>query len=261
MCLPIALHFAFQDKHRPLLRRWFPVAAIAIAVPISISRSAIVSTVVVLCFLIPSWPVGIRRRAYGAMFALSGVIYLLVPGLLGTLAGLFTGISSDTSAQSRTGSYPLALQFIERAPVFGRGFQTFLTSFWILDDQYLGTLIETGIVGLAALLGLFITGVTVARRVRKRSADARDRSLAQSLAAAVASALVSFALFDAFSFPMAASLIFFILGCVGALNRLVPRAPSAMGRSHLANLNLADGAGRADQATGATAGSITTSDG
>jgi O-antigen ligase len=219
MCLPLALHFAFHDAHRTVLRRWYPVAAIAVAVPISISRSAIVSTVIVLCFLIPTWAPSIRRRAYIAMVGLSGVLYVIVPGLLGTLTGLFTGISSDTSAQSRTGSFSLAFEFIERAPVFGRGFQTFLPAFRILDDQYLGTLIETGIVGLLALLALFLSGARQGWVIRRDSSDPETKSLGQSLCAAIVSALVSFALFDAFSFPMAGDLIFLLLGCVAALNR------------------------------------------
>jgi hypothetical protein len=52
------------------------------------------------------------------------------------------------------------------------------------------------------------------------------RSLAQSLAAAAAVAMVSFATFDALSFAMAAGMTFFLLGCVGALWRLHVGLPS-----------------------------------
>jgi len=55
----------------------------------------------------------------------------------------------------------------------------------------------------------------------RRVADPIDARLGVTLAASAASALASFALFDAFSFPMAASLIFLILGCLGALRRFV----------------------------------------
>jgi O-antigen ligase len=225
MALPIALHYAMIDRHRPALRRWYPVLAIGLAVPVSISRSAVLSLLVVLCFVLPTWTRGARRRAYAAILALSAAVYVMVPGLLGTITHLFTGISSDSSAKSRSGSFSLAYDFISRAPIFGRGFLTFLPAYRILDDQYLGLLIETGVVGLLTYLGLLVSGVLGGLRLR-RTANHIDGLLGVSLAASVASALASFALFDAFSFPMAASLSFLILGCVGALRRLA-RTPSA----------------------------------
>ncbi|HST64960.1 MAG TPA: O-antigen ligase family protein [Mycobacteriales bacterium] len=135
MILPIAIHFALYDRDRTVLRRWWPVAALALAVPVSISRSAIVCTIVVLAVLLPAWPGPLRRRAFAAVGAVLALVFVAVPGMLGTLFGLFSGIGSDSSAQSRTGSYALAATFIERAPVFGRGFQTFLPEYRILDNQ------------------------------------------------------------------------------------------------------------------------------
>jgi hypothetical protein len=49
--------------------------------------------------------------------------------------------------------------------------------------------------------------------------------MAQALAAAVAATAISFALFDAFSFTMAASLLFLVLGCSSALGRLAREGP------------------------------------
>jgi O-antigen ligase len=221
MVLPIALHYALTDHGRGMVRRWYPVIAIGIAVPISISRSAIVSTVVVLAFLLPVLTRRIRRRFYLAALPLAAFLFVVAPGLLGTLAGLFSGIGTEDSAKSRTGSYALAWEFISRAPFFGRGFLTFLPAYRILDNQYLGVLIDMGFVGLVSLLAVFLTGIVTAMGIRRTTVDPTTRILAQALAAAVASALASFALFDAFSFPMAASLIFLLLGCIGGLRRVV----------------------------------------
>jgi O-antigen ligase len=220
MLLPLALHYALYDRHRILVRRWWPVAMIAVALPIAISRSAIVGAIVVLAFVLPAWPVTVRRRAYGVIVLLGGALFVTVPGLLGTLTGLFTQIGTDSSAQSRTGSYTLAGEFISHAPVFGRGFLTFLPSYRILDNQYLGLIIDAGFVGLIALLGVFLTGIFTARRVYRKSSDERVRNLAQAVAASIAAIAVEFALFDAFSFPMAASMAFFVVGLAGALHRL-----------------------------------------
>ncbi|HEY7049801.1 MAG TPA: O-antigen ligase family protein [Jatrophihabitantaceae bacterium] len=229
MALPIALHYAMIDTHRRPLRRWYPVIAIGFAVPISISRSAVLSVLVALCFVLPTWSRAARRRAYLAIVALGGAVYVMVPGLLGTITNLFTGIQSDSSAQSRTGSFSLAYDFISRSPIFGRGFLTFLPAYRILDDQYLGLLIETGIVGLATFLGLLASGVVGGLRLR-RAANRIDARLGVALAASAASALASFALFDAFSFPMAASMIFLVLGCLGALRRFVRTPAVDIGR-------------------------------
>jgi len=229
MCLPVALHYAMCDTARSRVRRWYPVAAIAIAIPISVSRSAVVSTIVVLGIVMPTWAPRVRRRAVGVMVGLALMLFLLVHGFLGTMIGLFTSAASDSSVTSRTGSFPLAATFVAHAPIFGRGFGTFLPAFRIFDDQYLGMVVETGLVGLVALLSLFMSGVFEGVRIYRQAISSRDRSLGISLAASAASALVSFALFDAFSFPMSAILIFLLLGCLGALDRLT-RADRRLGR-------------------------------
>jgi O-antigen ligase len=220
MTLPLALHYALVDARRSFVRRWYPVAAIAFAVPLSISRSAVLSVLVVLCLVMPTWTTSLRRRAYLAILAITSGVYLIVPGLLGTITGLFTGISGDGSAKSRTNSYSLAFEFISRSPMFGRGFFTFLPAYRILDNEYLGLLIETGFVGLVAFLGLLLSGISEGLRNRREARSRHDASLGVALAASVASALASFALFDAFAFPMAASSLFLMLGCISALHQL-----------------------------------------
>ncbi|MEO8830123.1 O-antigen ligase family protein [Lapillicoccus sp.] len=223
MVLPIALHYAFHSTHQSVIRRWWPAVAIAVVVPISISRSAIVCTAVVLAFLMPTWSKAVRVRAIVAIAGLAAALYLVVPGLLGTFLGLFTTVGSDSSAQSRTGSYPLAWDFIEKAPIFGRGFLTFLPRYRILDNQYLGSLIDIGFVGVASLLAVFVTAIVVGLRIRRAVSDPVTRSLSVALSAAVAAGATSFAMFDAFSFPMAASMLFLLVGCIGALRGLYRR--------------------------------------
>lgn len=225
MILPFALHYAVTDRNKSLLRRWYPVAAIGAAVPIAISRSAIISATVALLVLLPAWPKAYRRRVYAGTLGLLCCMYLVVHGLFGTLISLFTHISSDTSAQSRTDSYALADQFIGRSPVFGRGFRTFLPSYRILDNQLLGTTIEMGIVGLAALVGLMLTAIVACHRIRRQVRDESARRLAQAFMASIAAAGFGFAFYDGLSFPMAAGLFFLVVGCSGALIRHGKTAP------------------------------------
>jgi polysaccharide biosynthesis protein PslJ len=183
--------------------------------------------------ILPTWS---RRDRWTAiivtvcsLFALRAVI----PGLLGTLRNLFLEIGSDSSSQSRTAAFGHAAPLISAHPFFGQGFGTFLPNvLFFTDDQYLNSLIEIGVVGIIAILTLFITGWLLARSVRRVSGDAEIRHLAQCLAASVAVMFVCYATFDAFYFPMAAGLTFLILGCVGALWRLVKDESSSFGRIH-----------------------------
>ena len=221
MILPVALHFALSDLHRNRIVRWFPVAVIAFAVPITISRSAIVGVVVALVILLPTWPAGRRRISYLTIAALLVVIYVAIPGMIGTLTKLFTGISEDSSARSRTDSYALAFDFIQRSPLFGRGFSTFLPQYRILDNQYLGLLIEVGVVGTVALLAVFSVAIVTGFRARRLASDPKARSLAQALVAMAAAGACSFATFDAFGFPQASGLMFLSIGMIGALSNAV----------------------------------------
>lgn len=221
MILPLAINSALTDRTRTTVRRWYPVLAIGLAVALSISRSAIVSAVVAVAIVAVGWTPVVRRRAAVIAAGFLGVVFVSVPGLFGTVSGLFTGIGDDSSARSRTGSYAIAAEFIERSPVFGRGFATFLPSYRILDNQYLSLAIEVGVIGLLAVLGLFVVGALCARRIRIIGPDERTRQLGQALAASIGAGASGLALYDGFGFPMATGTHFLMLGLAGAGLRLV----------------------------------------
>ena len=148
-------------------RRWFYrllLAAISMAIFLSISRSALLCAAVGLLLLSMSWTARARVRALGLVAVLVVVVYVTVPGVMGTLLKLFTGASDDPSISSRTGSYDLAFTFVERSPWLGRGFGTFLPKYWILDNGWLGLLIEGGVVGAVGLVVLVLVAMTAARR-------------------------------------------------------------------------------------------------
>ena len=223
--LPIAITCAMTLKDRNWIRRWYPTLAIATAIPLSISRTAIIGTIVVLAVLMPTWSRQARHAALVAVTAMTAALFLVIPGFVGTFASLFTTIGADSSAQSRTDSYQIAFEFVARSPIVGRGYATFLPSYWILDNQYLGLLIEIGALGLLAFLGLIVTGVLTAVRSRANSDDPVARQMAQALAAAVVCGAVSTGLYDLLGFPMSAGLLFLVIGTSGALWRLVRITP------------------------------------
>lgn len=230
MLLPVGLHLAIEDAgRRGPVARWLPVGIIALALPISISRSAVVSTGVALAVMLPTWERHLRRLVYLGIVALLSALMVALPGFLGAVVGLFTGISSDDSALSRTDSYAFAWSLVSRAPLFGRGPGTFLPRYRILDNQYLVSLIETGFMGAVWLVLLFAVGAVTAFRTRRmvqqsvepsRSAAHRAAALGPAVAAGILGGSVSFAFFDAFSFPMTPGVIFLLVGVSGALFRL-----------------------------------------
>ena len=74
-----------------------------------------------------------------------------MPGLLGTLRSLFLHASSDPSVKGRTNDYTVVFQYVGERPWFGRGPGTFLPGRYILlDNQFLGALVATGVVGVIA---------------------------------------------------------------------------------------------------------------
>lgn len=235
MCLPIAIHDAMHGREgRSVLRRWWPVAALAMACPVSISRTTIMCLVLSLPVVVAAWPRHRRRVMYLVTLGVLVVFYELVPGMLGTLAGMFTGISTDGSAKSRTDSYAYAFEFIGRWPIFGRGYGTFLPQYRILDNMALGVLIGGGVVGLLLTIWFARAAIVTAVRIMRSSTRGMwSDSLSRSLAAAVISAFASFGTFDTMGFPMVPCLLFLVVGMIGALARIHaadPPQPAAESR-------------------------------
>jgi O-antigen ligase len=234
MVLPIAITFALRSP----TRRWFYrllLAPIALAVFLSISRSAMLCALVALALLAVRWSARVRLGALAVTLGTTAVVYLLVPGVLGTIGRLFTGASNDPSITSRTGSYQIVEAFFERSPVLGRGFGTFLTRYWILDNGYLGLLIEGGIIGLGGLLVLIGTTLAAARTASRAASESFDQELAHALLAAVAAGACSLAFFDTFAFPQSAGCFFLLIGLAGASRRLALQSAPVAGPARVAS--------------------------
>ena len=226
MSLPLALHQARFAAPGKRIWRWLQVAIILSVIPMTVSRSAILALAAVGIVLLPTWTRRERRLAYGLVAAAIAAIWLIVPGLVSTLGDLFLNISSDPSTASRTKAIGSAWSYVVQNPWLGRGFGTFQpATYFFVDDQYISSIIATGMIGLVALVMIFVAGWATARRARRLLATAESRDLAQSLAASVAVAAVSFTSYDALSFPMASGLTFLLLGCCGAYWRMARDGP------------------------------------
>jgi polysaccharide biosynthesis protein PslJ len=221
MSLPIALHQARFARPALRIRRWLQVALIAAVVPMTGSRSAFLGLAVICIVLLPTWRRRDRYRAYVAGLAVPTLAWLVKPSLVSSFTALFGQLGTDQSSLSRFDAYSEAAPHIAAHPWLGQGFQTFFPqTYFFVDNQYLTSLIETGVLGLLALVACFATGWFTARSVRATAADGRTRDLGQCLAASIAVAAVCFGSFDALSFSIAAGLFFLLLGCAGAAWRL-----------------------------------------
>ncbi|YCK84016.1 O-antigen ligase family protein [Arthrobacter sp. D3-18] len=221
--LPIAITLALNDVAKRRLLWWIPVGLIAVAAMLSVSRAALICMALAFLILLPVWPKQLRRRAVVVSALLVAVIYVVTPGMIGTLFGLFTVGTDDPSISSRTNGYSTAFGMAGQQLVLGRGFGTFLPAYVIVDNQYLGLLVELGIAGLVAFLLLVSAGIFCAWRARRLANDNNLRQTSQSVLASIAAAALAFGFFDAFAFPMAASLLFLMLGIAGALWRISHR--------------------------------------
>ncbi|GAA4972801.1 O-antigen ligase family protein [Pseudonocardia tropica] len=194
------------------------VALLLIAVPFGISRSGILGLLVALgCYaMVWSW----RQRLTALACALGGlIVYRFVqPGILGTLFGLFTNASTDNSVLARQQDYPRVDAMMEGRELFGIGPGTFQPDvYFILDNQFLGSYVEGGVVGVVAFASVPTVGLVVAHLARRRATDRATRDAAQAVFAAIAGTTVCGFTFDLLAFQQVAFLLFVYVGLASAI--------------------------------------------
>ena len=235
MLLPLAIYLAIYDTGQSAFRRWAPVILLGVAISTSVSRSAIIAAGVGLAVLVVLMPTRQRLLALGAVPLAVVVAFMSAPGLIQTLREFFGAGSSDPSVASRVADYPLVERLVHEAPWFGHGGYTYIAdnAFDVLDNQYLKTAIELGLVGVVALAAYFLVPAIVALVARRRSGDPELRLLCAALAGAALVAPVCSLTFDSLSYPMFANVHALVIGLVGAGWLLAARdgAP-ASGRPH-----------------------------
>lgn len=226
MMLPLVVNRArFVTKGR--LRAWAGVGVVLLVVFVSVSRTALICTALAFLILVPSWPRTTRRLALlGGTIVLVGAA-VAVPGLLGTLRGLFQGSADDPSVLSRTAGYAYAAEMFGQNPWFGKGYGTFLPRYYIFDNGYLQLSMETGLAGVGCFLGLLVAAIMSAHRAARLFTLSRDKEMARALVAAVTAGGVSVAFFDLFAFPQSAGCLVLAVGLSGAALRLAREDPAA----------------------------------
>jgi O-antigen ligase len=219
MLVPLAAYMLMHDTERPKWQRIVAFVCTALAVPASVSRSGIIAVVVafgVLLVLLPPVP---RLKGLAAIPPALAVVFAVAHGLIGTLASYFLAGTADSSVAHRTNNYPYVEQLVRQAPWLGQGGGTYipLSAVNILDNQYLTTAIELGILGVLAM-GFFLIWPAVAALVaRTRTPDRQLRDLCAALAGAEFAAVICSATFDSFSFPMFVNVQALVAGLCGTV--------------------------------------------
>ena len=235
---PIALGAAFAMLVPPAIyvarssgrsRWWLAVGLLAVGIFSTVSRTAVVMLGVAVAVLLWLRPRDIGRFLLALVPALVAV-QLALPGTFETFKTTFFPSGGVVAEQQQLpgahGSGRLAdiapsLAEVAHRPVLGQGFGARITvgpnaSSLLLDNQWLGTLLETGLVGFAGVLWLFL------RFLRRASSAAKeDRSARGSLVAAIAASVfaygVGMATYDAFFFVQVTFLLFILLALGAAV--------------------------------------------
>jgi polysaccharide biosynthesis protein PslJ len=204
------------------------------------SRTA--ALMLIVSFLVFLW---LKRaemvRMLPLVLCLMVVIQGAMPGTLGSFKGILNPayIVKEQSQEMGTGSGRLAdlgpslKEWAGGNPFVGQGFGTRVTTqegveggAQILDNQWLGSLLEIGAVGLLALAWLFLRAIGKLAR-RSRTDTGADSWLAACLAASLMSFITGLFTYDAFSFIQVTFLAFIVLGFAAIVTRHDPPGAAA----------------------------------
>jgi polysaccharide biosynthesis protein PslJ len=239
MLIPLAFYLARQTSQR---RWWAAAALLAVGSLATYSRTSVLMLVAVLVVYVILRPLEVKR-VWPALVPALVAIHLMVPGTIGTLKKSFFpsgGLVAQQQAGAGTrGSGRLAdlgpgIQEWSHHPIVGEGFGTRVVNgpdanAAILDDQWLGTLLETGALGVIAWAWLFCATVGRLGRLAKR--DYTNRGwLAVALAASISAYAAGMLTYDSFAFIQVTFILFFVLGFAAAMLELPEAGRRALRR-------------------------------
>jgi O-antigen ligase/polysaccharide polymerase Wzy-like membrane protein len=219
--IPLAIYLARRSGRR----LWHAVAVVlAFGALATVSRTSIVMLIVVGLVFVWLRPGHVRRLWPLAVPALIAV-HIALPGTLGTLKAAFfppgglvaeQQFGAGTRGSGRIADLGPSLREYSAKPLFGQGFGTRIVdreggNAPILDDQWLGTLLELGAIGALGWLWLFVRAI---RRLGRAAKE--DESEVGWLLAAIAASVAAFAVgmftYDTFAFIQVTFVLFILLG-------------------------------------------------
>lgn len=249
MLIPLGIYLARNADwpHRPVPREFLWLGCtvlIALGMIAAVSRTSIVSLAVMTLAALLLRPALLPKVVlYGGLALLAAFVISSrnIISMVTELTDPQALIESQQTSPGWTGSGRLAdlgpsLQQAMASPVVGTGLGSRVTTgdtanALILDDQYLTTLLESGIVGVLGIVILMLVPFgRLAKLSRRIDVDTDKQDLALAVAVSILGYSVSLFFFDAFSF-IQTLLMFFVLLAIGSwlvagdkLSRLARRA-------------------------------------
>jgi polysaccharide biosynthesis protein PslJ len=225
MLIPLAVYLGRKTRQRLW---WLALGLLTVGALSTVSRTGVVMLLVV-CVVFLWLRTAETKRFWPAVVPLLVVVHFALPATLGPLKNSFFpegGLINEQRASAGTyGSGRIAdlgpsLHEAKRTLVFGQGYGTRITEWGrsnapILDNQWLGILLETGLTGLFGLLWLFVRAVRRFGRAAKEDDSARGW-LFVALTAGIAAYGVGMFTYDAFAF-IQSTLILFVLLAFGSV--------------------------------------------
>jgi hypothetical protein len=237
--LTIALPFAvlpLLEVRRPSQRlKYLLIIGLILAADFATKERTSTFAPIVVFIVLAAYKRQILRWAPLAIIVLIPVIHFAAPGALGSLGSRVlptsSGGGSADYSNGRAYDYPAVAPDILNNLMIGRGYGTMNTKNWlnyrILDNQYLGTLFEVGVVGLFAYLAIVVFGMMTAHRVIRKGGVRAPPALAAS--AGIASFGLLSATYDAAAFPQAVYSFLFVAALVAVLASKTARPRPAAG--------------------------------
>jgi hypothetical protein len=237
--LPLAIYLIKKTGQR---RWWLAGMLLAFGALATMSRTGVLMLIAVVFVYLWLRPKE-TRRLWPLLLPCLLAIHLVLPGTIGTLKEAFFpkgGLIADQATnvgsrgQGRVADIGPSLHEFAQRPLFGEGFGTRQTdrgpkSAQILDDQWLGSLLETGLLGTGAWLWLFVR--TIRRQARRAKEDSSAEGwLSVGLAASTLAFVVGMLTFDAFSFSQVTVVMFILMALAsihlshGTARTIGPRA-------------------------------------
>ncbi len=169
------------------------------------------------------------KRLWPLIIPLLVVVHIALPGTIGSLKSSFFpegGLIAENSenagyrGSARLADVGPALDEFQQQPFVGKGYGTLIVEEGranapILDNQWLGTLLEIGAVGVIAWLWLLCRAVRLLGR-RAREDTGNLGLLAAGIAASITAFAIGMFTYDAFAF-IQVTFVFFILLSFGAV--------------------------------------------
>ena len=221
--LTIALPFAILpllEARRPSERiKYLVIVGLILGAELSTNERTATFAPVVAFVVLAAYKRQILRWTPLAIVVLIPVIHFAAPGALGSIGGRVVSTSGSADySNGRAADYAAVAPDILNNLILGRGYGT-MDGDWriyrILDNQYLGTLYEIGVIGLMSYLAIVIFAMVTAHRVIRKGGVRAPPALAAA-AGCAAFGLLS-ATYDAAAFPQAVYSFLFVAGLVAAL--------------------------------------------